>query len=543
MSLGKNLTTVSGFTGLSRILGFVRDILIATSLGTGPVADAFFVAFRLPNLFRRLFAEGAFNAAFVPLYAGKIEAEGPEAAQTFAEQVHAVMFTFMLVLTLAAMAAMPWVTYWLAPGFEDWAINTVTGEGFRVRAEGSDVLLAVPENFIPLLDYAEVLNNIAFPYLFFMVIVALFSGMLNSFGRFAEAAAAPVLLNVFFIVSLLLIIPRVEDSGEALAWTVTSAGFGQLLLVYLALRKAGLHMKLRLPRLNSDVKTLMRRMVPGLFSAGAMQINVVIGTMISSYQESGVSFLYFADRVYQLPLGLIGIAFGVVLLPELSRKLKANDHDGAMRSMNQGMEMALLLTLPATIALVVIPWPIIVTLFEHGEFTRESTNATALALMAYAAGLPAYVLVKILQPAFYAREDTVTPFHLAIVSIVVNIVLSLALFQVMQHVGIALATAISSWVNVLMLWIVLIRRGHLKLNARFVSRLPKILAASLVMGGGLWAGMRWLNPWFEGVHYEKIVALSALIGGGFLLYALLTVLFGIIRPADISRMFSRKKKI
>ncbi|MCZ4281275.1 murein biosynthesis integral membrane protein MurJ [Kiloniella laminariae] len=542
MSLGKNLTTVSGFTGLSRILGFVRDILIATSLGTGPVADAFFVAFRLPNLFRRLFAEGAFNAAFVPLYAGKIEAEGPEAAQTFAEQVHAVMFTFMLVLTLAAMVAMPWVTYWLAPGFEDWAINIATGEGFRVRAEGSDVLLTAPENFIPLLDYAEVLNNIAFPYLFFMVIVALFSGMLNSFGRFAEAAAAPVLLNIFFIISLIVIIPRVEDSGQALAWTVTSAGFGQLLLVYLALRKAGLHMKLRLPRLNSDVKTLMRRMVPGLFSAGAMQINVVIGTMISSYQESGVSFLYFADRVYQLPLGLIGIAFGVVLLPELSRKLKANDHDGAMRSMNQGMEMALLLTLPATIALVVIPWPIIVTLFEHGEFTRESTNATALALMAYAAGLPAYVLVKILQPAFYAREDTVTPFHLAIVSIVINIVLSLALFQVMQHVGIALATAISSWVNVLMLWIVLVRRGHLKLNARFVSRLPKILAASFVMGGGLWAGMRWLNPWFEGIHYEKIVALSILIGGGFLLYALLTVLFGIVRPADIARLFRRKKK-
>ncbi|WP_417452363.1 murein biosynthesis integral membrane protein MurJ [Kiloniella sp.] len=541
MSLVRNLATVSGFTGLSRILGFVRDILVAAFLGAGPIADAFFVAFRLPNLFRRLFAEGAFNAAFVPLYAGKVEAEGREAAQTFAEQTHAVMFTFMLLLTFGAMASMPWVTYALAPGFEDWALKVSTQEAINLKPQGLGEALAIPGEFISKLAYAEQLNMITFPYLFFMVIVALFSGMLNSLGRFAAAAAAPILLNVFFIITLVLIVPRVPDPGQAMAWTVTAAGFGQMLLLFISLKRAGLNMRMRLPRLSSDVKTLMRRMVPGVLSAGAMQINVVIGTMISTFQEAGVSFLYYAERVYQLPLGMIGIAFGVVLLPELARKLKANDDKGAMNSMNRGMEMALLLTLPATIALIVIPWPIVVTLFERGLFSRETSDATAVALMAYAAGLPAYVLVKILQPAFYAREDTVTPFRLAIVSIVINIALSLILFQFIQYVGIALATAISSWVNVLMLWIVLVRKDHLKLDGRFVSRLPKILASSLVMGGVLWSGMRWLRPWFDGELYEKVAALSALIGAGLLVYAFLSLLLGAVRPADFSAMFRRGK--
>ncbi|WP_421779474.1 murein biosynthesis integral membrane protein MurJ [Kiloniella litopenaei] len=541
MSLVRNLATVSGFTGLSRILGFVRDILVAAFLGAGPIADAFFVAFRLPNLFRRLFAEGAFNAAFVPLYAGKVEAEGRDAAQTFAEQTHAVMFTFMLLLTFGAMASMPWVTYALAPGFEDWALKVSTQEAINLKADGLDTVLAIPSEFISKLAYAEQLNMITFPYLFFMVIVALFSGMLNSLGRFAAAAAAPILLNVFFIITLVLIVPRVADPGRAMAWTVSAAGFGQMLLLYISLKRAGLNMRMRLPRLSSDVKTLMRRMVPGVLSAGAMQINVVIGTMISTFQEAGVSFLYYAERVYQLPLGMIGIAFGVVLLPELARKLKADDQKGAMNSMNRGMEMALLLTLPATVALIVMPWPIVVTLFERGVFSRETSDATAIALMAYAAGLPAYVLVKILQPAFYAREDTVTPFRLALVSIVLNIALSLVLFQFIQYVGIALATAISSWVNVLMLWIVLVRKGHLSLDGRFISRLPKILASSLVMGGVLWSGMRWVRPWFDGALYEKVAALSVLIGAGLLVYALLSLLLGAVRPADFSAMFRRGK--
>ncbi|MFD2204797.1 murein biosynthesis integral membrane protein MurJ [Kiloniella antarctica] len=541
MSLVKNLATVSGFTGISRILGFIRDIFIAAFIGAGPIADAFFVAFRLPNLFRRLFAEGAFNAAFVPLYAGKLEAEGQEAAQTFAEQTHAVMFTFMLVLTGVAMATMPWITYALAPGFEDYAVNITTNEWLEINPGTLEALSVMPEGFISKLKYAEQLTFITFPYLFFMVLVALFSGMLNSLGRFAAAAAAPILLNIFFIFTLIVIVPRVEDPGMAMAWTVTAAGFGQLILVYISLKRAGLKMKIRLPRFSNDVKTLMRRMVPGVLSAGAMQINVVIGTAISTFHEAGVSFLYYAERVYQLPLGMIGIAFGVVLLPELARRLKADDHSGAMRSMNRGMEMALLLTLPATIALVVIPWPIVVTIFERGMFTRETSEATAYALMAFAFGLPAYVLVKILQPAFYAREDTVTPFRLALVSIVVNIGLSLVLFQFLQYIGIALATAISSWLNVLMLWVVLVRRGHLKLDGRFVSRLPKIMASSLVMGGVLWSGMRWLRPWFDGVLYEKVIALSVLVAGGIIVYALLSLMLGAVRPADFSEMFRRKK--
>ena len=451
------------------------------------------------------------------------------------------MFTFMLVLTGVAMATMPWITYALAPGFEGYAVDVASNEWVEINRGPLEALSAMPEGFLSKLKYAEQLTFITFPYLFFMVLVALFSGMLNSLGRFAAAAAAPILLNIFFIFTLVFIVPRVEDPGMAMAWTVTAAGFGQLILVYISLKRAGLKMKMRLPRLSSDVKTLLRRMVPGVLSAGAMQINVVIGTAISTFHEAGVSFLYYAERVYQLPLGMIGIAFGVVLLPELARRLKADDHTGAMRSMNRGMEMALLLTLPATIALVVIPWPIVVTIFERGMFSRETSEATAYALMAFASGLPAYVLVKILQPAFYAREDTVTPFRLALVSIVVNIGLSLALFQFLQYIGIALATAISSWLNVLMLWVVLVRRGHLKLDGRFASRMPKIMASSLVMGGVLWSGMRWLRPWFDGALYEKILALSALVAGGILIYAVLSLMLGAVRPADFSEMFRRKK--
>ena len=515
MALLRSFATVGGYTGISRVLGFVRDILIADVIGTGPVADAFFVAFRLPNLFRRLFGEGAFNAAFVPLFARHLEAGGKAAAKLFAEQTLAVLLSVLLLLSALAMAGMPWLMYALAPGFA-----------------------AEPAKF----DLAVQLSRITFPYLLFMSLVALLSGVLNSLYRFAAAAAAPILLNVFFIAALIVVVPLAGAPGQTLAWTVAAAGLGQFLFLLIAAQRAGMALALPLPRLSPGVRRLLRLIGPGVFSAGVLQINLMVGTIIASLQAGAVSYLYYADRVYQLPLGMIGIALGVVLLPELTRKLRSGAEAEASERLNRGLEMSMLLTLPATVALLVIPWPIIVVLFERGAFDRTSSEATALALAAFAAGLPAYVLVKVLQPAFFAREDTVTPFKMAVATVAANIVLSLLLFWPLGHVGIALATALAAWLNAALLAVALYRRGFLSLDARLKGRLPRIALASLVMGLALWAAARWLGPWFEAALWWRIAGLAILVGGGLGLYAGLAYGLRAVDRAELAALVKRRRK-
>ncbi|MFQ5774135.1 MAG: murein biosynthesis integral membrane protein MurJ [Kiloniellaceae bacterium] len=515
MAFVRSLATVGGYTGISRVLGFLRDILIAAALGTGPVADAFFVAFRLPNLFRRLFAEGAFNAAFVPLFARRLEQEGRGAAKVFAEQSLAVLLAVLLGITAAAMAAMPWLMYVLAPGF---AVD--------------------PEKF----DLTVRLSRIAFPYLLFMAMVALLGGVLNSLYRFAAAAAAPILLNVFFIVALLVVVPLTGAPGHVLAWTVAAAGMGQFLLLVVACRRAGMALRLPRPRLSVGVRRLLTLMVPGILSAGAMQVNIVVGTIIASLQAGAVSYLYYADRVYQLPLGLIGVAFGVVLLPDLSRKLRGGAEREAMHSLNRGLELALLLTLPATVALLVIPWPIVIVLFERGAFDRAASDATAWALAAFASGLPAYVLVKLLQPAFFAREDTMTPLKMAAASVAANVALSLILFWPLGHVGIALATALSAWLNTALLATALRRRGFLALDGRIRARLPRIAAASLAMGGALWAvsSQAGLASWFDGAVALRVFGLAILVAGGLVVYAGLAFALGAVERGELAALARRR---
>ncbi|WP_343564489.1 murein biosynthesis integral membrane protein MurJ [Kiloniella sp. b19] len=536
MALGRSMLTVGGFTGISRILGFVRDILIAAVIGAGPVADAFFVAFKLPNLFRRIFAEGAFNAAFVPIFSRKLEQDGEDEAQTFARQVFATLAVVLVVLSILAMAFMPWVTLVLAPGFllEEGASASYAELGDLIVRHLSDPT-GVSEKF----DLAVSLGVITFPYLFFMSLVALLSGVLNALRRFAAAAAAPVVLNLCFIVALAGVMPFFEDKGLVMSWTVVVAGVAQLALLVVACHRAKFLVLPSRPSFSKDMRTLLKRMGPGVLSAGAMQINVQIGTLIASLQASAVSYLYYADRVYQLPLGLIGVAFGIVLLPELSRRLAASDETGANTTLNRGIEMAMALTLPATAALIAMPWAIVVVLFEHGQFSREASDATAAALMAYSAGLPAFVLMKLLQPAFFARHDTVTPFRMALLSIVLNIVLSFILFQKLGHIGIALATTVSSWVNVLALYIVLRNRGHYRVDARLIWRLPKIIAASLVMASALWAGKRWLLPFLNGPLLEKALALAVLVAGGLVIYGLLATLIGAVQLRDLKGLLRR----
>ena len=513
MALLRAFATVGGYTGLSRILGLARDILIASVLGTGPLADAFFVAFRLPNMFRRLFAEGAFNAAFVPLFARRMEEEGRAAAQAFAEETLAVMVAGLFALSALAMAAMPWLLYLLAFGF---AVDD-------------------PAKY----DAAVALSRITFPYLLFIALAAMLSGVLNALYRFSAAAAAPILLNLMFIAALTIVVPLTGHPALVLAWTVALAGVAQFLVLLVAAQRAGMAFRLPRPRLTPGVRRVMTLMGPGLLSAGALQVNLTIGTVIASFQAGAVSYLYYADRIYQLPLGLIGIALGVVLLPDLSRKLRGGAAAAAMESLNRGLELALLFTLPATVALLAIPGPIVIVLFEHQVFDRAASEATAQALTAYALGLPAYVLVKILQPAFFAREDTVTPLRMAVISVIANIVLSLALFLPLGHVGLALATALSAWLHVLLLGRRLRADRLIELDARFRARLPRIGLASLALGLALWGAARQLSEWFDAGFVEGLLALAGLVGGGLLLYFAGAFLVGAFSRDDLALLFRR----
>src|SRR5690625_2339956 len=394
--------TVGSLTAVSRVLGFIRDGHVTGVQTCALPIYAFFVAFRFPNLFRRLFAEGAFNAAFVPLFAARLEQDGKAAAKLFAEEALAVLAAGLLIFTALCLIAMPWLMQIMAPGFLD------DPEQFALPVE---------------------LTRITFPYLLAMALVALFSGVLNALYRYAVAAAAPILLNLFFIGAITLILPHFRDQpGQVLAWTVAAAGLGQLLLLLWAARRAGMDLRMPRPRLTPGVRRLLRLMAPGILSAGAMQLNLLVGTMIATLQAGAVSYLYYADRLYQLPLGVIGIGIGIVLLPDLTRKLRAGLKEAADASLNRSLEFSLLLTLPATMALLAIPLPIISVLFERGAFDAEAARATATALAAFALGLPAYVLVKVLQPPFFARQDTVTPLRFALASVVAHLVLSLLLF-------------------------------------------------------------------------------------------------------------------
>jgi putative peptidoglycan lipid II flippase len=521
MKLYRAFATVGGLTMISRLLGFGRDILIAATLGTGLVADAFFVAFRFPNLFRRLFAEGAFNAAFVPLFAKRLEGEGADAARAFAEEAMAGLLAVLLVASAVALIAMPWLMLLLAPGFvED------------------------PSKY----DLAVLLTRLAFPYLVCISAVALLSGVLNSLGRFSAAAAAPIVLNVVLIgaigLALWLGYARQPGAGIVLAVGVLIAGVAQLVVVWTALHCAGMKLRLRRPRYTEGMKRLVELGFPGLISGGITQINIMVGTIVASLQAGAVSYLYYADRLYQLPLGIVGVAIGVVLLPDLSRKLRAGDRAAVMDSQNRSLELALLLTVPAAVALSVAAEPIIRVLFERGAFSAHDTPATAAALAAFAVGLPSFVLIKVLQPAFFAREDTATPMRFAVVNLVVNAAGSIVLYfafkalGLMPHLGIPAATSAAGWINAWLLWRELSRHGDFAADDRLKRNLPLILLASVAMGAALAIAMPMLEPYLAAGQSISVRAagLGALVAVGIAVFAALSLVTGIVRPAQLGRL-------
>ncbi len=518
MKLFRSFATVGVFTMLSRVLGFMRDILIAAVLGTGPVAEAFMVAFRFPNLFRRLFAEGAFNSAFVPLFARRLEGEGRREAKKFASEAMAVLVFALIIVTAIAEIFMPWLMFGLAGGFA-----------------------REPEKF----DLAVLLTRITMPYLLFVSLLALYSGILNAFHRFAAAAAAPVILNVVFI-SVLAVMAwtgfgNTPQAGIVLACAVSVAGLLQLLVVMLAAKRIGMLLGLGVPRLTPGVKRLLKLGIPGVISGGIVQINIVIGTLIASMQDQAVAWLYYADRLYQLPLGVVGIAIGVVLLPDISRLLRAGKDREAHDSQNRSMQYSLLFTLPAAVALAVVPTPLIEILFERGHFSAHDSQMVAMALTAFAFGLPAFVLTKVFQPGFFAREDTRTPMHFAAVSMLTNVVVSLALFPFWGHVGIAIATTIAGWVNMALLWFALRRRGHYVLDVTARRAIPRIIVASLVMGAALYAMVPFLAPWLDRVQplWTRATALGVLVVAGLVIYFLVAALVGAFRLAALGAVLKR----
>jgi putative peptidoglycan lipid II flippase len=517
MALIRSFLTVGGWTMASRVLGFLRDMAIAALIGAGTVADAFFVAFQFPNFFRRLFAEGAFNAAFVPLFAGTLERDGKPKAMGFAAAALSVMLAVLLAFTVAAEIAMPWVLAAVAPGFRD-----------------------EPAKFALAVDFAR----LTFPYLLFMSVVALLGGLLNSTRRFAATAAAPIMLNLVLLSALALIHTGVlAHPGYALSWGVAAAGIGQFLWIALACRRAGLLPPLPRPRLTPGVRRLFRLMLPGIVGAGVYQINVVVGVVLASLlAEGSVAYLYYADRVNQLPLGVIGVAVGIALLPQLTRQLRADDQAGAADSQNRSIEFALLLTLPAAAALIAIPGPVIATLFERGRFGPEETAATAAALAAFALGLPAYVLIKTLSPGFYAREDTATPVKIAAVAMACNVGLAAALMQVLAHVGIALATACTAWLNAGLLAWALGRRGGLALDRRLRRVVPRVALASALMGLGL-LGAAWaLAGWLAEPGAARVAALAALVVGGLVVFGLLAQATGAASLREVRLMLRRPER-
>lgn len=519
MPLLRAVATVGGLTMLSRIAGFVRDILMAGLLGAGPVADAFIVALKLPNLFRRLFAEGAFSVSFVPILSAARQSDGRDAARHLAEDALALMVTVVAPLTIAAVVAMPAIVPVMAPGFLE---------------DGERFALAV--------DFAR----ITFPYLFLMSLVALLGGMLNAFDRFAPFAAAPILFNLTLIAALLGAVPWAETPGHALAYGVVSAGVVQLLWMVAHCARAGLTLRLPPPRLTPAMKRLLKLMGPGAVGAGVMQINLFVDVLLASLLPTGaIAYLYFADRLYQLPLGVIGIAIGTAVLPVLSRQVEAGGASAAntqaMETQNRALEFGMILALPAAMALIVIPAPILAVLFERGAFGPDETAATAAALAAYAIGIPAYILVKVLSTAYFARQDTASPVKVAIACTLANIALSLTLIWWLGHVGIALSTGITAWINAGLLARGLRRHQFLTVDARLRKRLPRIAAATAGMGVALY-GLTWLlEPGLHGPLPTRIAALAGLVLGGAGVYFGLVLVTGATRASELQPFLARRK--
>ena len=519
MSLVRNTLVQSSLTLVSRVLGFTRDVLLAARIGAGPIGDAWTTAQMFPNLFRRIFAEGAFSSAFVPSYSRALEADGPEAANRIAGETMRVLFALTAALTLLAQFAMPWVLLLVHGGQSDDR-----------------------ENF----ELAILLTRITMPYLTCMSIAALLSGILNSTGRFFLSAAAPTLLNVCLIASAFVSYSPVE-TAKAAAWATLIAGILQAGLLYWGVRRQNVRLTLiDWPRVTSRVAKVMALAVPGTIAASGTQINIIISQSLASFEVGAKTWLYYADRLYQLPLGLVGVAVGVAILPRLSRAARSADTADGFRTMDEGVGLALALTLPAAAALAIAPGFLIEGIFTRGAFQTYDAMQSGLALLHYAWGVPAFVMIKVLAPAYFAHEDTKTPMAFALWSVVINIVLGAGLFFWMQSTGVhgfpglAIATSTAAWVNVILLTGTLIRKGWYIPGRTLISRVIRSLAATALMCIGLVIILHYRGLIREiGVDSKLFTTLIFILCGGTI-YAASALLTGAVRLSDLKGLVRRR---
>jgi len=453
--LFRSFFTVSFYTFLSRILGFIRDILIAKFLGSTVTSDAFFVAFRLPNFFRRVLAEGAYSASLIPVLSGVvIDSKDDYEAADFVENTMSLLLFVTIILTFLFYFGMPYIIQILAPGF------SVNEEAFYLAVH---------------------FGKIIFPYLIFISLVAHFTAIINVHGKFAAGAFAPAILNISFILSLFLLTPQLSSAGHALSYGVLIGGLFQFLFMYQAVLKL-YRPRIRIPVFNEKLKNFFRLFFPGVIGSGVIQLNIIIGTIIASFLPVGaISHIYYADRLNQLPLAIFGISMGIVLLPSLSKAIKNDDQKEVDITQNRSLEFSLLISLPSAVGLFILSTPIIHILFERGAFVAEDTLYTAQVLSIFSLGLPAYILTKVLVTCFFAREDTKTPLYVSIISVVTNIILSLLLISTMREMGIALATAISAWINTFLLFLILRIKKNLILDSVFLKNSLKIVISVFVM--------------------------------------------------------------
>lgn len=497
MSLVKSTATIGSYTLISRVLGFARDVTIASSLGASFLSDAFFVAFKLPNFLRRLFAEGAFNSAFVPQFAGMLAVDGEEKARNFAGEAMSFLLMMLLIVSGVFILFMPWLMYILAPGFSDDTAK---------------------------FELTVTLTRITMPYIIFISLVSLLGGILNSSDKFAAVAATPIIMNLCLIIVPFFIGPVTPTGAHALAIAVTFSGVAQWLWLVWFCHKRGLMPRLTRPRLTPEVKKLLVLIAPAALGAGVAQVNLFIDLIIASQFDNGVSYLYYADRINELPLAVIGIAVGTALLPMLSRQVREGKLEEAFRSQNRAIELSLFLSLPAAIALIVIAEPVISVMFERGAFGVGDTAATFPALQAFALGLPAFILIKILAPGFYAHQDTKTPFKIATACIGLNLIFNLILMGPLQHVGMALATSIAGWANVALMTYVLCKRSWMKINRSLLLQGARMLLSAGLMAAALWFMKDHAEHYFDGsqtIRFATLITISALGAAAYFTAALL----------------------
>ncbi len=514
MNLVRSITTVSGYTIGSRLVGFVREVLTASFLGAGPAADALVFAIKFPGIFRRFFAEGAFNAAFVPLFAGLLATKGKKEAHTFAEQILTLWVGALFLLILFIEFFLPTLIPLLLPG-----------------------LKSTPDRLFYVIEF----SRITFPFIFFISLTALYSGILNSIDKFAIVASSPMVGNMVWIAIILAFYDKFFSSGYAFAWGVMGCGICQWLWVWIPSFKEGMSLRFVWPKFNANVAHFFKILAPAAFGSGVVQINLFLGAYIASWLPTGaVSYLNYADRLNQLPLSVIGVAVSTALLPILSRHIRAKAWNKAHQIQSQALEFSMFLTLPAALALIFLADLFVMIVFERGAFTDQDTTATALTLQALAVGLPAYVLIKVFSSSFFARQDTRTPVYTACAGIAVDIGLSLALMGSFHQVGIAFATAAAGWINAILLGYLLWRQGHLV----FEDRLKKFSSRMILTCGGTVVLLKSLqfmvHPLLLGGELTRDLVVMGLVSFGVAGFLLLSHVMGALKFHDLKLMFSSR---